>query len=426
MKHTRLTAALALASLFSLHALPARADELSDLKATVRKLMDKVDQLEADQARQKAPAPATTSTAPAGFIPVPGTSTALKIGGYVQLDAALDIKGDQGRAVSLSDLALDGSAASRRRNTSTLSARSSRLNVQTVTDTGEGPLKTRVEFDFFTSEGSETYTNSARPRLRHAYGEYGHWLAGQTWSTFMDLDSVGDTLEFNGPTGQIFIRQAQLRYTTPLAGGSLAVAIENPQTDVRDATGNAVAQDRAPDLATRWVKTADWGHVALRGLLRDLRAEDGTGQNQASTLGWGLGVSGSYKLTGADTALYQLNMGKGIGRYIQDANVASRYDATQRQLQAQKAFGGVIGVQHQWNETLRSNAMYAFTRNHNDGEAADIGGLNVRTAQAYANVIWSGVKNLDVGLEYIWGERRTQAGDKGDLSRLQGSVKYSF
>ena len=51
-------------------------------------------------------------------------ATAVKLGGYVQLDGALDIKGDQGRGVSLSDLPLDGSAGASRRNTSTLSARS--------------------------------------------------------------------------------------------------------------------------------------------------------------------------------------------------------------------------------------------------------------------------------------------------------------
>ncbi|WP_294639311.1 hypothetical protein [uncultured Aquabacterium sp.] len=88
MKHTRLAAALALAVPFSL---PAHADELSDLRATVQKLLAKVEQLEAQQMSQKAAAPApvaaapayTGAPAPAGFIPVPGTSTAVKLGGYV-------------------------------------------------------------------------------------------------------------------------------------------------------------------------------------------------------------------------------------------------------------------------------------------------------------------------------------------------------
>lgn len=431
MKHTRLAAALALAVPFSL---PAHADELSDLRATVQKLLAKVEQLEAQQMSQKAAATApvaaapayTGAPAPAGFIPVPGTSTAVKLGGYVQLDGALDIKGDQGRGVSLSDLPLDGSAGASRRNTSTLSARTTRLNVQTVTDTAGGPLKTRIEYDFFTSDGSETYTNSARPRLRHAFGEYGRWLAGQTWSTFMDLDSVGDTLEFNGPTGQSFIRQAQLRYTLPLATGNLALAIENPQADVRDASGNAVAQDRLPDLIARWTQTGPWGHVAVRGLARDLRAEDGTGHRQADTLGWGLGLSGSLKLGTATTGLYQLNVGKGIGRYIQDANAAVAYDATRVKLSAEKAVGGVIGVQHAWNDALRSHLMWGFTRMDNGAGFGDVASLNTRTNQAYANLIWTATKGLDLGVEYGWGNRRTEAGDKGDMSRLQGSVRYSF
>jgi hypothetical protein len=424
MKHTHLAAALALAALVTL---PARADELSDLRDSVRQLSDKLARLEAQQAKAAAPAPtAATAAAPAGYIAVPGTTTAIKLGGYAQLDGALDLKGDQGRAVSLSDAPLNGSAAAQRHNTGTLSARTSRVNFETLTDTGAGPLKTRIEFDFFTTEGSETYTNSARPRLRHAYGQYGGWLAGQTWSTFMDPDSVADTLEFNGPSGQVFIRQAQLRYSMPAGGGQLDLALENPQTDARDAAGSVTAQDRLPDMVARWTLADRWGHLTLRGLLRDLRAENGAGGGQATTVGYGLGVSGSFKLGAADTALYQLNVGKGIGRYIQDVNAGAAYDPATTQLHAERAASAVLGWQHQWTETVRSNLLASFTRSRNSLGYGDVAGLNRRTAQAYANVIWRATKNLDVGLEYGWGERRTEAGDKGEVSRLQSSVKYMF
>lgn len=425
MKYTRIHSVLMAAALVSA---PAFADELSDMKAALAKLQAKVEQMEAQQKAAPAmPANVVTGGDLPGSFKLPGSDTSIKLGGYVQLDAIYDIKGDQGRGISLADAPLDGSAAAKRKGTTTFSARTSRFNVETQTNTTGGPIKTRIEFDFFTAEGSETYTNSARPRLRHAYGSYGGVLAGQTWSNFMDVDSIPDTLEFIGPTGQVFIRQPQVRYTMATgADSNFAVAVENPQSDARDVGGDVTALDRGPDLTGRWTQTGKWGHVAVRGLLRDLRVDDGAGEHQASRLGWGLGLSGSFKLGAADTFLYQINGGQGIGRYIQDANSAAAYTASTATLRAQKAIGGFAGLQHQWAAALRSNVVYGMVRNHNDSGFGSIGELNKETRQVHANLIWSPVKQVDLGLEYVWGERKTEDGQKGDLSRLQGAAKYSF
>lgn len=423
MKYTRISAALAAIAIVSP---PVFGDELADLKSALAKLQAKVEQMEGQQ-QKSVPANVVTGGDLPGSYKLPGSNTSFKLGGYVQLDAAYDIKGDQGRGVSLADVPLNGSAADKRRGTTTFSARTSRLNFETLTNTTGGPLKTRIEFDFYTSEGSETYTNGARPRLRHAFGQYGGWLAGQTWSNFMDVDSLPDTLEFFGPTGQVFIRQPQVRYTMAIGeGSSLAVAVENPESDARDVGGNVTALDKGPDLTGRWTLTRDWGHFSLRGLLRDLRVEDGNGDHKASRLGWGLGVSGSFKLSTRDTLLYQLNGGQGIGRYIQDVNSAAAYNATAATLRAQRAYGGFAGAQHFWAEGLRSNLVYGFTRDHNDTGFGPIVALNRSTSQAHANLVWSPVKEMDVGLEYIWGQRKTEDGQKGDLDRIQASVKYNF
>ncbi len=423
MKYTRIYAALALAAMASA---PAFGDELADLKATLSKLQAKVEQLEAQQ-QKAAPANVVTGGDMPGSYKLPGSNTSFKFGGYVQFDAIHDLKGDQGRGVSLADAPLNGSGGAKRTGTTTFSARTSRLNFETLTATAGGPLKTRIEFDFYTPEGSETYTNSARPRLRHAYGQYGNWLAGQTWSNFMDLDSIPDTLEFVGPTGQTFIRQPQVRYTMPAgAGATLSFSAENPQSDARDNGGNVTALDRGPDFTAKWTKTADWGHFALRGLARDLHVEDGSGNNKAGKLGWGLGIAGSVKLGKSDTVMYQVHGGQGIGRYIMDANSAAAYNAATATLQAQKSVGGLIGLQHFWVDTVRSNITYSFTHNTNDAGYGSIAGLNRSTRSLHTNVMWSPIQAMDLGVEYIWGQRKTEDGQKGDVDRLQASVKYSF
>jgi len=427
MKYTRIYTLLVAASLVSA---PVLADELSDMKAALAKLQAKVDQMETQQkakAAESVPANVVTGGDMPGSFKLPGSDTSIKLGGYVQLDAAYDIKGDQGRAVSLADVALNGGAGAKRKGTTTFSARTSRLNLETQTNTKGGPLKTRIEFDFFTADGSETYSNGAHPRLRHAYGTYAGFLAGQTWSNFMDVDSLPDTLEFAGPTGQVFIRQPQIRYTMSTGQNSnLAVAIENPQSDARDAGGDVTALDRGPDFTGRWTLTGGWGHFALRGLLRDLSVADSSGNNKASRLGWGLGVSGSIKLGASDTVLYHLNAGEGIGRYIQDANSAAAYSVSPATLRAQKSIGGFLGLQHFWADGVRSNVVYGQTHNSNDSGFGSIALLNKGTQQVHANLVWSPVKQMDVGVEYIWGQRKTEDGQKGDVSRLQTSLKYSF
>lgn len=390
----------------------ASAAELDELKAQVGKLQSRVDQLEG----QKGGSGGTTAG-----------GTTYSFGGYIQLDMIHDLKGDQGRAVDMTALPLDGSAAAKRKNTTTFSARTSRLNFKTATPVDGATVKTRLEFDFFTAEGSETYTNSARPRLRHAYGEVGGWLAGQTWSTFMDVDSLPETLEFTGPSGQVFIRQPMLRYTMSTGGkSSLALAVENPQADARDAGGAVTAQDKGPDLAANWTTEGDFGHVSLRALVRPLRVEDGSGANQANTTGYAAGVSGSLKLGAADTVLYQVTAGKGAGRYIQDANPAAGYTATPADLSAQKSVGGFLGLQHSWGGSARSTLVYGMTRNDNEAGFGAVAGLNKSTREVHANFITSPYKKVDVGLEYVWGERKQEDGQKGKLSRLQAAMKFSF
>ena len=465
MKNHRLTLALACAGFLTAVPGISCAGELQDLKATLQRLQARIDQLEQSQQAQvkeqaatkaeaaaavasaKAEAAAATAAAKAvaaapakidpnevatkgsipGSIRIPGTNTSLKIGGFVQLDGIYDFKGNQGLAVSAGEIPLNGSAAAKRKGTTTFSARTSRLFFETATPSDIGDIKTKIEADFFTSEGSETYSNSARLRLRHAYGSVGNWLAGQTWSNFMDLSGMPETLEFDGPTGQAFIRQAQLRYTTALTDKqTLSVSVENPQSDARDNGGNVTAIDRGPDVTAKWQLNGDFGHFAVRGLYRPLRADDGNGNNQAQTNGWGMGVGGSLKLGANDTILYQVNAGEGIGRYIMDVYGSAAYDASTATLAKQQAIGGYVALQHLWSPRLRSTMSFNATHINNKSGYGDISGLNTDTRQVHSNLIWAVAPQMDVGVEYIWTARKVEGGAEGTSSRVQGAAIYRF
>ena len=125
----------------------------------------------------------------------------------------------------------------------TLHARQSRLFVRTATLTTWGDVNTPLEFDLFGTSGNESVSNSHNLRLRHAYGTLGGLLAGQTWSNFMMVSALPETLDFGGPVGQTFVRQAQVRWTQPFSGDQWSVALENPETVVTRPDGSSLRAD---------------------------------------------------------------------------------------------------------------------------------------------------------------------------------------
>ena len=90
------------------------------------------------------------------------------------------------------------------------SVRQTRFGVKTSTPTSLGDLKTIFEFELF---GTGVDAGQTTFRLRHAWGEMGHFGAGQTWSPFMDIGVFPNSIEYWGPNGMVFFRNVQFRWT---------------------------------------------------------------------------------------------------------------------------------------------------------------------------------------------------------------------
>lgn len=52
--------------------------------------------------------------------------------------------------------------------------------------------------------------------------------------------------------------------------------------------------------------------------------------------------------------------------------------------------------------------------------------FNRQAWSAAANIFWTPVRSVDVGLEYRHGERALVGGAKGQLDRFEFAAKYSF
>lgn len=149
---------------------------------------------------------------------VVGKDVAMKFGGYVKADFIYDFN-----PIDSTDSFITTSipvGAPDRTNTRA-HARQTRLSFDTRWKTSGRVVQVFVEGDFFSDDDQF--------RLRHAYGEVGSLLVGQTWTTFTDVGAAPATLDFEGSVSNVNRRQAQARWTQPILGDAitLAVALED-------------------------------------------------------------------------------------------------------------------------------------------------------------------------------------------------------
>jgi hypothetical protein len=303
----------------------------------------------------------------------------------------------------------------------------SRLEVSSQTLTPEGRLNTMVSVDF------NGKLDSPDPRLRVAYGEWINdeldyaLLGGQTFATMLDLRSVPETLDFAGPTGYFARRQPLARFTK-LFGRTVTaeVALETPENV---AYIDADPLTRWPDfvVAGTWLADREYlSHLRLAGLARDLRAESATGST-VSAFGWAIAGSGKLKLPflGArDNFKFGVQYGKGYGAQIKSGPADAAFNASNNSFATIPVFSTYGGLQHWWSDSFRSNLVYGYVAANNSGFVD--GDELKNTAYAAADLVWQPHEMVNLGFEYLWGNRENEDGAAGTSNRFLLSSRFDF
>ncbi len=402
------------------------------------------------------PATGLAQDAKPGEFKIPGTETTLKLNGYVELDATYDFKGadDDIRgddwATFLEFQPLDKGKVNKNRLYTT--ARTSRLGLTTTTPTSNGPLVVRVEGDFNSPSAfnysTEATTNGTNFRIRHAYGEYAGFLVGQTWSNFMDLGSLPDTVDFNPHGAFALTRQPGVRYTANFGGPTLAIALENPQSvvvnsEVSNSYTVGREYDRFPDISGNLTVPMSFGHLNARFVAQEYQGRTAAGAADEKW-GWGAGVSGSLKIGAMDTFVWSVQGGDGIGKYM-FGTLFQGAAFVGDQIETWKTVAYHVALTHSWASNLRSNLVWTQTFVDSDDALAAAAGASVfgngsankRIDALFVNSFFSPVKGVEVGLEYSWGQRkvfdaalsaanRLAGNDTGTQHRANALVRYSF
>ncbi len=385
----------------------------------------------------------TAATAPALAA---DTGRDFEIYGFAQADFIQDIDGrldpDWDDAFRPSKIGIDEQFGSD--GQSSISVKQSRFGVKGSMPTGEGgtPLTFKFEFDLF---GTGADAGQTTFRLRHAYGEWGPLLAGQTNTLFMDGDVFPNTIDYWGPAGMVFYRNVQIRYTPFKSENShFSVAIERPSNDIDSGNLRLIEgledlqvqnDETLPDLTAQYRYGGGWGHLQVAGILRkvgfETRATSADRWQSGSETGWGINVGTAINTIGNDKILLQVVHGEGIANYMNDGGMdlapTASFDATavtDVEAEAIPLTGVVAYYDHYWTPKWSSSIGYSYTEVDNTNFQAD--DTFNKGEYASVNLLHFPGENLMLGGEFLYGRRTNNDGADGDDMRFQFTVKYNF
>lgn len=319
------------------------------------------------------------------------------------------------------------------------SARQSRFGIKTAKNTDHGQLKIMFDFDMF---GVGADAGQTTIRLRHAYGQLGHFAAGQLESAFMDVDVFPNTLEYWGPNGMLFYRNVQVRWMPIMGPSELVFALEMPGASAdagvyadRVELSNLSPHFPAPDFSGHYRSAHDWGYVQLGFMARYIGWED---MNKTSTfdltgnvMGWGVSLSSNIKAGANDVFRLQVVEGAGVENYFNDApvdvGIKNNFSDTKTPVKGEALgdLGVVAFLDHSWNEKWTSSVGYSMVQiDNSDGQAYD---AYKKGQYIAANLLYSPVPNVLTGVELTYIDRENyKDGFTSNNTRINFSFKYSF
>jgi hypothetical protein len=383
----------------------------------------------------------TRGIMPGSFM-VPGTDTSFRLRGFARLQGLYDLN-----PVGVPDAFVTNSIPVPQQHGENFnySARMSRIATETWTPTPfqDWTVHTFIEGDFFNGPGQAAGGGGNPFRLRHAFVDYGYFRVGQQNTVFMDASSWPSLVDFQGPNGWVNQRRPGARMTLPFSDKWFwAFGVEQPFSDITTNGLGTNVQD-VPDFATHIRYEGDFGHFQLSGLARALGYRPNEGETTRRA-GYGLMASTTFHpwalLLDSDPVhkanptalercriLAQCVFGWGVARYIND-EVGQGLDG-----QVNLATGGfkpiyaaayMVSYEQWYTERWLSNFTYSQTYAGSNGE--QLGSAYIGAKYLAASLWYIPFRNMSLGIEYLWGERKNLDDERGKANRINALVQYNF
>lgn len=356
--------------------------------------------------------------------------TELEIYGNVRADASYQFKGPSTMYNYISTVPLKGSvneANNSDKFQSTLNATRFGLNLKTP-KIGDHSVGGKIEMDFFGGAGRDTF------RIRHAYLTYDRWLIGQTWSNFNAVEYFPETVDAALSVGGSLTRVPQVKYSYPMNKNmNLAVSLEDSKAETVTTSGtqqfttDAKAKLKLPSAVARLNYKFDNGST-LSG--RAFLTQKATGHEKNDEfLAWGAALGGKYQLAENMLIRFDYNHIKGDTKNILWSNYAYVFD-TNGNMNPNEFDTFSFGLTKQVTPKVRSTVGGGYMRANDDNRFADLVRndltQNKELKEGWINLFYNPIKPINLGIEYMYGERKTFTDQKGIDNRLNFTAIYDF
>lgn len=410
---TILAVAVTTAMMSSVHAATDK-EEIQKLRQEVEALKSLIQQQHQVQQQQQVQLtqvqaqPAAVASPQMGLKSKAGAEVNLY--GFVRGDANYIIEGADDDFNSVGKVGAGGNNPGSVEDKLRATAKTTRLGLDFKTKVEGADVGGKVEVDF-------AGANEAL-RIRHAYITLNNWLFGQTTSNFLSSHAP-EMIDFGTNVGGGTARIPQVRYSHKLAPNTLLL--------VSAEEGNSTASGlkyRLPNLTAKVTQGfADGKGVAsARALIENYKSET---VNDDQT-GWGVAAGANYQVTDPFKVSADVSYVKGNSNYLYGSN--SAYSIVNGDIEQNEFVGVQVGATYKILPNLRSTLAYGalFADNGTDYAKANATSANEKVQQAWINFIYSPVKPVDLGVEYVNGKRETFSGSSFKDNRIGLMAKYNF
>ena len=348
----------------------------------------------------------------------------ITFGGYAKLDMIMDFGGHRDKNQFLvRAIPVEGDPDYGAEGYFNMHGKETRFNMNIQRDTEGGEVeKFFIEMDFYGED-------SLSPRLRHAYFQYHDFIVGRYWTNVSDLHAIPYFIDFAYGEGLYGNRRQQIRWQPQLSEHwQLGLSIEQPETTNIDNPLNFSGEEVAklPVFSSRITYQDPIKHLSISAEFGQLYWDGMGGVEDDSDFAWVILLSGSYKLKEYGEFKAAVTHGAGTAKGILGL-AAERSSATiDINGKIENDVANTVGASytHYISPDINTTLGYAWVKVDPSTyrEATDLKGSGI----GHVNVLWQATKAVDMGLEYIWGTRRDIDQLKGDGTRLQAMVRYSF
>ncbi|MGR5066301.1 DcaP family trimeric outer membrane transporter [Photobacterium sp. DNB22_13_2] len=270
------------------------------------------------------------------------------------------------------------------------------------------------------------------PRLREAYvtwsTEQGQLLAGQTWSTFMDMRNIPQSLAEATLSGVVFKRQPLIRWSQEFGAIKYDIALESSTNDdiINQFEDKLDTSGTIPDiaLAGEWADEDAWFRATALFNQSQLTYQ----AKEHKEPGYGVQLSAGWDFTNNDRISFLTYRGEGTDRYLLGLNsTGPTWNAKTQTIDLREAESTMVSYTRKWQPNLKS--VFAYSKVSTEAlDWQDELNHDTFTSTQYglANLMWTVKPNLTLGIEYNYSLYERSQAEERDNHRIMIGIDWTY